>query len=133
MGTNTWSTVNKVGLGMQFVYGLVNIPSILQEPGTDKQMGPPMGILWADTVLGVILVLAVLLAWRQGSRSIAWLASTANVGISLTGVPVFFIDGLPSWVEPVVAASIVWTVVSIALTHRPNKDSATSAPTATAA
>jgi hypothetical protein len=128
----TWSKVNKVGLGLQFVYGLVNIPSILQEPGNDQEVGPPMGVLWADTILGVILVVAVIIAWRQQNRSTAWLASAANVLISLTAVPVFFIDGLPAWVEPVVIASIVWTIVSVTLTHLPNEDSATSAPAATA-
>lgn len=120
MGANTWSTVNKVGLAMQFVYGLANVPSFLQEPGTDEKMGPPSAVLWADTVLGVVLVLAVIVAWRQGNRSVAWLASAANVLISATGIPVFFIDGLPAWVVSVVVASIVWTVVSVALTHRPN-------------
>jgi len=119
MGATTWSTVNKVGLGMQFVYGLANISSISQGPGINTQ--EPLAVLLADTILGTLLVVAVIVALRSGNRSVASIASGTNVLITLIDVPVLFIEGMPAWAEPVIAASIVWTAVSVALTHRPNK------------
>lgn len=124
--TNTpWSTTNKVGLALQLLYGLVNIPSVFFPSGTETTAGPPMGVLWADTILGLILAIAAIMAWRNGSRPTARVASASNILISLTGVPAFFVSGVPAWMECLVVVGIVWTIVSVVLTHRPNKKAAT--------
>lgn len=123
MSTSSWSTLNKVGLVLQFVYGLANLPSAFMgseigstEPG-GKPVGPPTWVLWADTLLAVVLVLAVVVAWLHINRASAGLASVANILITLTAVPVYFVDGVPDYFKVIETIAIVWTIVSVALTH----------------
>ncbi len=124
MSTSTWSTLNKVGLVLQFVYGLANLPSAFMEPEMAspkpgaEPMGPPTWVLWADTVLAVVLVLAVVVAWLHTNRTSAGLASAANILITLTAVPVYFVDGVPEYFKVIETIAIAWTIVSVALTHR---------------
>ena len=123
MSSTTWSTVNKVGLVLQFVYGLVNLPTAFMEPEMEATTsgaateGPPAWVLWADTILAVILVVAVVLAWVQANRTAAGLASVSNILISLSAVPAFFVDGVPEQFKVLAAIGIVWTIVSVVLTH----------------
>ena len=77
-----------------------------------------MWVLWADTILAVVLVLAVVVAWVKVSKSAAGLASISNILISLSAVPAFFVDGVPQEFKLLAAIGIVWTAVSVALTHR---------------
>jgi len=123
MSATTWSTANKVGLVLQFVYGLANLPSAFMgneiastSPGGEP-IGPPMWVLWADTLLAVVLVVAVVVAWLQNSRTSAALASAANILITLTAVPVYFVDGVPDHFKVIETIAIVWTIGSVALTH----------------
>ena len=65
-----FSRRNAVGLGITFVLGLANVPSIFgpsgeQEDGTD---GPPMAINVLDTICGLVIVVACVIAWRAGRR-----------------------------------------------------------------
>ena len=122
MPTSTWSTLNKVGLVLQLLYGLANLPTAFIPPEAmtteagAATMGPPTWILWADTILSVILIVAAVAAWRSGNRSHAFLASASNVLISLSGVPAYFV-GAPHNIQVLVTVGIVWTIVSVALTH----------------
>jgi len=123
MSATTWSTANKVGLVLQFVYGLANLPSAFMgneiastSPGGEP-IGPPMWVLWADTLLAVVLVVAVVVAWLQNSRTSAALASAANILITLTAVRVYFVDGVPDHFKVIETIAIVWTIGSVALTH----------------
>ena len=120
MNTMNWSTLNKVGLVMQFLFGLANLPSAFMPPDTGTEAGPPMSVLWADTVLGVILIVAITLAWRNRSRGAAIAGSVASALIAATGIPAFFVD-VPTGIKALVAASIAWAVVSIALTFTKSK------------
>jgi len=123
VSTTTWSTKNKLGLALQLIYGLANVPSIFQQPGSEKHDGPPMFILWIDTVLGVLLVLAVVIAWRNGNRTAAVAASAANVLLTLSGIPVFFV-GAPVVFQVIVSVAIVLTIVSVTLTHARSRPAA---------
>lgn len=119
-----WSTLNKIGLVLQFVYGLVNLPTAFMTPEMEPTKsgaaaaGPPVWVLWADTILAVVLVLAVVVAWVKVSKSAAGLASISNILISLSAIPAFFVDGVPQEFKVLAAIGIVWTAVSVALTHR---------------
>jgi uncharacterized membrane protein (UPF0136 family) len=124
MSIMNWSTLNKVGLVMQFLFGLANLPSAFMPPDTGTKAGPPMSVLWADTVLGVILIVAITLAWRNRSRGAATAGSVASALIAATGIPAFFVD-VPAGIKALVAASIAWAIVSIVLTF--TKSKATSA------
>jgi hypothetical protein len=123
MSATTWSTLNRVGLVLQFVYGLANLPTAFMgneiastTPGGEP-VGPPMWILWADTLLAVVLVFAVVHAWLQANRASATVASAANILITLTAVPVYFVEGVPEHFKTIETIAIVWTIVSVALTH----------------
>lgn len=124
MSSTTWSTANKIGLALQFVFGLLNLPTafippdaMTSTPGAAEMVGPPTWILWADTLLSVVLIIAAIAAWRSGNRTHALLASASNVLISLSAVPAYFV-GAPHDILVIVTIGIVWTIVSVALTHK---------------
>jgi hypothetical protein len=108
-----WSTKNKVGLVMCVVIGLVNVPSVLQH--TPKgQVGPPLAILVADTILGIVIVVAAIRAWIGPDLRSARAASIAVVLAALTAVPAFFVP-VPAFVKVVVALVVVWSAVAVSL------------------
>ena len=112
------STRQKVGLVMAGLASAINIPSVLTPTGGEDQPGPPMEILLVDTVLGVVGLVAVVMAWRSGSRSALRTAAGTLVLIGITALPAFFVD-VPSWVKLVVAVSLIYTVVCIVLMFSP--------------
>ena len=118
----SWTTKNKVGLGLAIFYGITNIPSFLEGPGPGEN-GPPMAILIVDTVLGVIATVAGIIAWRSGSRAAARLTAATVILITLTSLPALFVD-IPAFVKVIVAVSIVLTVAIIVLMFSPAKRSA---------
>ena len=72
-----------------------------------------MAILVVDSVLGVIGLVAAVLAWR-GNRVALRVAAGAIILITLTGLPAFFVD-VPMAVKALVAFSVVITVVTVSL------------------
>jgi len=108
------STRQKVGLVMAGVLAATNIPSVFTPSGTDSEPGPPIEILWVDTILGIIGVVAVVIAWRSGSRAALRVAAGSLILVAVTALPAFFVD-VPSWVKLLVAVSLVYTVVTIVL------------------
>jgi len=106
------TTRQKVGLVICLIYGLTNIPSMLTGPD-DGETGPPTAILVVDTLLGVVALVAAIVAWR-GNRLALRLGAGAMILITLTGLPAFFVD-VPMWVKAFVGASVLLTVVGVAL------------------
>ena len=60
-------TRQKAGLVLAGLLSLGSVPSALF-PTPDGQEGPPLGILVVGSLLGVIGVVAVVIAWRTSSR-----------------------------------------------------------------
>jgi hypothetical protein len=118
----TWSTKNKVGLGLAIVYAITNIPSAFMPPDTGGEDGPPMAILWVCTVLSVVALVAGVVAWRNGSRPAARLTAASLIVVTLTGLPAFFVD-VPAGIKILVAAGVVITVVFTVLIFSPSKRS----------
>ena len=102
----------KVGLAICMFYGLSNIPSVLF-PAPDGEEGPPVAILVVGSVLGVVALVAGILAWR-GNRAALRVASGAIIVITLTGLPAFFVD-VPMAIKALVGFSVVLTVVAVVL------------------
>ena len=102
----------KVGLAICMFYGLSNIPSVLF-PAPDGEEGPPLAILVVGSVLGVVALVAGILAWR-GNRAALRVASGAIIVITLTGLPAFFVD-VPMAIKALVGFSVVLTVVAVVL------------------
>lgn len=119
----TWSIANKIGLAMTIVIGLVNIPSVLQQV-PEGEVGPPRGVLIADSILGVIIVIAAVYAWVKVSRRAATIASAANILQALSALPALVVDEVPTTIKLAVAGILVWTVLSVALTLSKSKGSA---------
>ena len=118
-----WSIANKIGLAMTIVIGAVNMVSFLQ-PVPAGEVGPPRGVLIADSILGVIIVAAAAYAWVKVSRRAATIASVATILAALSALPAFVVDGVPTSVQLIVAAVVLWTVVAVALTLSKSKGSA---------
>jgi hypothetical protein len=109
-GTNT---KQKVGLVICALYGLTNIPTAFIPPDTGDQDGPPMAILVVSSILGLISMVAAIMAWR-GNRVSLRVAAGAMIVCTLTGLPAFFVD-VPMGVKALVAVSVVITVVAAVL------------------
>jgi hypothetical protein len=106
------STRQKVGLVISGLLNLVNIPSALM-PTPEGETGPPYAILVLGSLLGVIGLVATVMAWR-GSRAALRVAAGA-LGINvLTALPAFFVD-VPAFIKALVALSVVITVTALVL------------------
>jgi hypothetical protein len=109
-----WSTTNKVGLGLIIFYAVANIPGFLFG-GPEGETGPPLAVLVAASVLGLVGAVAGVVAWRSGSRPAARLSAASIVVITLTSLPAFFVD-VPAGIKALVAAGVIFTVTAVALT-----------------
>jgi len=119
--TMAWSRGNRIGLGMtmimglaNIVLGLINLPALLHTASTPTD-GPPAGVLVADLVLGVIMVVSAGFAWATVSRNAATAASVANILQGLTVIPAFLMPAPLTW-RVLAGVIIAWTTVSAALT-----------------
>ena len=106
------NTKQKVGLVLCGLYSLGNIPSALT-PTPDGETGPPLGILVIGSILGVIGLVATVLAWR-GNNVALRVAAGAMIVSTLTGLPAFFVD-VPTWVKALVGVSVLLTVTAVVL------------------
>jgi len=106
------TTKQKVGLAIAGLYSLANIPSFLGAPDPGEE-GPPMAILIVGSVLGLIGLAAVVMAWR-GNRVALRVAAGAIIVVTLTGLPAFFVD-VPMFVKALVGFSVLLTVLAVVL------------------
>lgn len=108
---STWSTANKVGLAL---LALAAVANLIPPPASEA--GPPVEILIIAGVLGLIALLAVIVAWRSGSRKAALVAVGVSVLNALLAVPAFFEPGIPTWLRVAAGVFIAWTAAAVALT-----------------
>ena len=79
------TTKQKVGLALCGLYSLANIPSALTPAPDGAGDAPPQGILVICSVLGVLGLVATVMAWR-GNRVALRVAAGAIIVITLTGL-----------------------------------------------
>ncbi|HEX5090977.1 MAG TPA: hypothetical protein VFV89_24410 [Nocardioides sp.] len=106
------TTQQKIGLVLAGLYSVGNLPSVFTAP-PDGETGPPLAILVVDSLLGIIGIVAVVLAWR-GNRVALRIAAGVIILITLTGLPAFFVD-VPMAIKALVGASVLLTVVAVVL------------------
>ena len=96
--------------------GLLSISGIPSAftPTPDGEVGPPLVVLWAGTVLGIVGLVAVVAAWRSGSRTALRVAAGAIIIVALTAVPAFFVD-VPAFIKVMVSVSVLLTVAAVVL------------------
>lgn len=107
------STGQKVGLVLAGLMSAANIPSAMF-PTPDGETGPPLGILIAGSALGVVGLVAVIAAWR-GNKVAARIAAGALIVVTLTGLPAFFVEGVPAGIRILVGVSVLWTAAAVYL------------------
>ena len=107
------TTKQKVGLVVAGLYGLTNIPGVLAGEPAPGEVGPPLAILVIGSVLGLICVVAAVLAWRGRAAALRVTAGTMIL-VTLTGLPALFVD-VPMAVKALVGASVIITVVAVVL------------------
>jgi hypothetical protein len=106
------NTRQKIGLALAGLYSLANIPSVFAD-SPEGQDGPPTVILAIGSILGVIGLVAVILAWR-GKQAALRIAAGSIILVTLTGLPAFFVD-VPLAIKALVAVSVLVTLVAVVL------------------
>jgi hypothetical protein len=108
---------NKIGLVLATILGLADVASLgtlgqQLEPGQD---GPPAGVTIFSALLGVVTIVAVVIAWRSGSRVAVRVLAGARILSMVLGLPAFFVSGVPSGFVAISAVGVVLTIVCLAL------------------
>ena len=112
MTTSSVTRRQKVGLAIAGLISLSSVPSALT-PTPEGETGPPYAILVLGSLLGVVGLVATVMAWR-GNRAAMRVAAGALVINALTAVPAFFVD-VPVWLKLLVAISVLVTVTALVL------------------
>lgn len=107
------TTRQKVGLVLAGLLSAANIPSFFF-PTTEGESGPPLPILVLGSILGVVGLVAVIIAWRSGNRAAVRVAAGTLIVNLLTSLPAFFVD-VPAVIKLVVGVSVLLTVLAVAL------------------
>lgn len=115
----TWTTANRVGLVLTLILGLGNVASVFF-PTPAGEVGPPFEVLLADTVLAVVVVVGVVVAWVRGSRLAARIAGGCVLLIAISAMPAFFVD-VPPGVKALAGAITLVTVLACGLMLAPAK------------
>ncbi len=116
------TTRQKVGLALAGVLSASSIPSAVA-PAPDGETGPPLAILVLGTILGVIGLIAVIIAWRGGKPAAIRLAAGALIINLLASLPAFFVD-IPAGLKLLVGISVLLTVLAVALMFSPSRQPA---------
>jgi hypothetical protein len=111
------SKVNKAGLVLAFLLGLADMSAPFQ-PTPDGEVGPPFAILLLGGVLGLITVVAVVIAWRTSRRGPIRIAAGARIISVITALPAFFVD-VPASVKVLVGIFVLLTVATVTMMLAP--------------
>ena len=109
------SVKNRIGLGLALVFGVLDLGSPFGPTGSADEPGPPMAVLVASAVLGLVTIVAAIWAWRTASRAGARIVAGSRILSILGALPAFFVSGVPAVVVAIVAVSVVLTVVTVVL------------------
>jgi hypothetical protein len=121
------TTGNKVGLGLAALLGLTDLTGPFLTPSDGEvagEAGPPMVVLIACAVLGVITLVGVVWAWRTGSRPAARIVAGSRILSALSALPAFFVGGVPAPLILIAAAGILLTALACYLMLRPARSDA---------
>lgn len=116
---NNTSTRQKVGLTLAGLISASQIFSVLN-PTPAGQTGPPLTVLVLDSALGIIGVVAVVIAWRSGNRAALRVAAGAVIIAMLTSVPAFFVD-VPVAIKGVVGFNVLISIAAVVLMFSPSR------------
>jgi hypothetical protein len=116
--TPALSGANKTGLAIAFLLGVGDVAFPFIPPPPGARTGPPFPILLLGAALGLIVMVAAVVAWRTGRRAAVRLASGARILSMILALPAFFV-GVPAWVKAEVGVEVLLTAVAIVLMLAP--------------
>lgn len=114
------SALNKTGLVIAIVLGALDLTGPFMTPDEPGQDGPPMAILLIDAVLGLITIVAAVIAWRTGRPGVIRIVAGARIISAITALPAFFVD-VPAALQALVGALVVLTIASVVLMLLPSR------------
>jgi len=114
---NTISGRQKAGLVIAGLLSLANAPSVFI-PTPDGEEGPPFVVMVLGTILGVVGLVAVVIAWRKANQAAFRVAAGCLVITLITALPAFFVD-VPAGIKILVAGSVALTVLAVVLMFSP--------------
>jgi hypothetical protein len=109
----------KVGLVLAGIYSALNIAGVLFPP-PEGEVGPPIGILIVDSVLGLVGLAAVIITWRTGNRAALRVAAGAIILMALTALPAFFVD-VSAAIKLLAGVSTLIVIVAVVLMFSPGR------------
>lgn len=125
---NHTTTRQRVGLALAGLLSLSSIPSVLT-PTPDGEVGPPLAVLVLSTVVGVIGLAAVVIAWVRHSAAAMRIVAGCLIISVLTTLPAFFVD-VTAWIKIAAGVSVLVTIAALMLMFSANRESAISSEVA---
>jgi hypothetical protein len=116
------TTRTRIGLAIAAFLAIGDVVSAFF-PTPDGEVGPPLPIVLLGGLLGVITLVAVVVALRTGRRGALRIVAGTRVLSAITALPAFFVD-VPAWLKLLVAVVVVLTVVSVVLVLSPARRAA---------
>lgn len=115
-------TRNKVGCVLAI---LVSIPNLVGPlfPTPEGEVGPPMLVLVLGTLLGLVTIGAIAVAWSRANRKAIRVASGAVIVAAVTALPAFFAPGVPAGLRVIAAVSVLVSITAVALMLTPTRRS----------
>ena len=83
-------------------------------PLTGTGDGPPFAVLLADSILGIVTMVGVVLGW-QGKRSGIVAVIVTRILAALSALPAFFVTGVPAPAVTIAVVGIAVTLLAVAL------------------
>jgi hypothetical protein len=84
-------------------------------PLTGDGEHPPMVIAIICAALGLITAVALVPAWRTGSRAAVTAIVVTRLLSAVTALPAFFVDGVPGAIRAVAALGVAVSLLSVGL------------------
>lgn len=114
----------RAGFWLAVLLGVVDVATTVIPVPADGT-GPPLAIVIASGVLGVLTLVAAVVLARTGRRAWVHAVNATRIVSALLFLPAFLMPDVPGWVVGWAIVTIVLTAVSVVLLHR-----ATFAPVA---
>lgn len=112
----SFTTVNKVGLGLAALLGVADIVSLAFPP--DGETGPPLGIVIFGGLLGLVTLVGVGRAFRTRSRGAVRVVAAARIISAITALPAFFVD-IPAGLRLYAGLIVILTVALVVMILTP--------------
>ena len=122
MNQNEMSGRQKAGYVLGLVVGFANIPGVFVPGGeteTGAPTGPPVEVLAAGVVLGLLIMGLLLAAWRTGRRGLLRAAAVLMILAALLAVPCVLNATVELWIRVLAGSYILATLAALVLLFAP--------------